>query len=304
MSETAFILRKFRGVPYYVCRDFERLPYLCHGFSTRHSGVSGSGASAPGKPSTLGRLTLNLSDTPWDSPDHVQENRRRFLSALNLEKAHLTTLRQVHSNRVHIIKDISGRWNRSEGDALCTQVENVALGIQIADCVPVLIADPIQHAVAAVHSGWRGTLAEVLLKTIKEMQRTFGSNPASLLLAVGPGIRACCFEVGLEVADAFEKQYPGCSLTKPVHGHPEKRSLDLIKALEIQMNLAGVRPENCHDLGICTCCNTADFFSHRAEGSASGRMMAVIGLLPKLAMKKRGKGIEEQRIKGKSPLSL
>ena len=102
MSETGFILRKFRGVPYYSCRDFERLLYLYHGFSTRHGGVSADGGSV-----SAGH-TLNLGDTPWDSPDHVQENRRRFLSALNLEKAHLTILRQVHSNRVHIIKDISG----------------------------------------------------------------------------------------------------------------------------------------------------------------------------------------------------
>lgn len=273
MSETGFIHQKFRGVPCYICRDFERLPYLRHGFSTRHGGVSAAGGSV-----SAGH-TLNISNTPWDSPDNVQENRRRFLSALNLDKAHLTTLRQVHSNRVHIIKDISGRWNRSEGDALCTQVENVALAVQIADCIPVLIADPVQHAVAAVHSGWRGTLAGVLLATIEQMQREFGSDPARLLLAIGPGIRACCFEVGLEVADPFEKQYPGCGLTKPVQGQPEKRFLDLIKALEMQMNLAGVLPENCHDLGICTCCNTTEFFSHRAEGSASGRMMALIGLL-------------------------
>jgi len=287
MSETSFILRKLHGVPYYVCRALERLPHIRHGFSTRHGGVSSdNGSDSAGH-------TLNLSDTSWDSPDHIQENRRRFLSALNLEKSHLTTLRQVHSNRVHIIKEISGRWNRPEGDALCTQAENVALAVQTADCVPVLIADPLQHAVAAVHSGWRGTLAGVLLKTIEQMQLTFGSDPASLLLAIGPGIRACCFQVGPEVAGPFEKQYPGCSLTKPAQRHPEKRFLDLIKALEMQMNLVGVRPENCYDSGICTCCNTDNFFSYRAEGSASGRMMALIALLPESAMDKRGKGIEE-----------
>lgn len=278
MNETGFIQRKFHGVPFYVCRDFEHLPYLRHGFSTRHGGASTAGGSV------LTGHALNLSNTSWDSPDHVQENRRRFLTALNLGKAQLITLSQVHSNRVHIIKDISGGWNRPEGDALCTQVENAALAVPIADCIPVLITDPVQHAVAAVHSGWRGTLAGVLLATIERMQREFGSDPASLLLAVGPGIRACCFEVGPEVADPFEKQYPGFGLTKPVQGHPEKRFLDLIKALKVQMNLAGVLPENCHDLGICTCCNTTEFFSHRAEGPASGRMMALICLLPKSTM--------------------
>ena len=267
MRENGFILRNIRGVPYYSCREFELLPRLSHGFSTRHGGVSGP--------------SLNLSDARWDSPDRVQENRHRFLSALNLEEAHLTTLRQIHSNRVHIIEDISGRWNQSVGDALITRVENVALAVQIADCVPILIADPVNNAVAAVHSGWRGTLNRILLKTIREMQVTFDSDPARLLLAVGPGIRACCFEVGLEVAGSFEEQYPGCSLAKPMQGRPDKRSLDLFKALKIQMKLAGVPSENCHDLGACTCCNTGEFFSHRAEGPAAGRMMAVIGLLPK-----------------------
>jgi YfiH family protein len=272
MSETGFILRKFRGVPFYVCGEFERLPFLRHGFSTRHGGVSADGESVSSD------FTLNLADTSWDSPGRVQKNRRRFLCALNLEKAHLITLRQVHSNGVHIIKDICDGWNHPEGDALCTQSENVALAVQIADCIPILIADPIRHAVAAVHSGWRGTLAGVLPKTIEQMQMTFGSDPASLLIAVGPGIRACCFKVGPDVARPFEKQYPGYPLAKPVPEQPEKRFLDLIKVLEIQMNLAGVRRGNCHDSGICPCCNTAEFFSHRAEGPASGRMMAAIAL--------------------------
>ena len=112
MSENGFIHRKYRGLPVYVCRDFERLPYLRHGFSTRHGGVSTAGGSV-----STGH-TLNLSNTSWDSPDNIGENRRLFLSALNLEKAHLTTLRQVHSNRVHIIRDISGGWNRPDGDAM------------------------------------------------------------------------------------------------------------------------------------------------------------------------------------------
>jgi YfiH family protein len=277
MHKNGFMLRKFHDVPYYSCREFESLPHLRHGFSTRHGGVSPTGASASGA-SASGGPYLNLSDTPWDSPDRVQENRRRFLSALDLENARLITLRQIHSDRVHIIEDNFGRWNQSKGDALCTRVENVALAVQIADCVPVLIADPAHNAVAAVHSGWRGTLARVLPKTIQEMKLRFGSDPASLLIALGPGIRACCFEIGLEVADPFENQYPGCRLTRPLPGRPEKHSLDLFKALEVQMNLEGVRPENRFDLGVCTCCNTGEFFSHRAEGPDAGRMMAVIGL--------------------------
>ena len=282
MHRSGFILRKLHGVPYYGCREFESLPRLRHGFSTRHGGVPAAGGP-----------TLNLANAAWDSPGRVQENRRRLLRALNLEKAQLTTLHQVHSDRVHIIEDNSGRWNQSEGDALSTRVENVALGVKIADCLPVLIADPVRNAVAAVHSGWRGMLKKVLMITIQEMKRKFNSDPSNLLVAIGPAIRACCFEVGREVAEPFEEQYPGCGLTKPMQERPEKRSLDLVKALEIQLDLAGIPSENRHDLGICTCCNTDDFFSHRAEGSASGRMMALICLLPKSTMDKRGRGIKD-----------
>jgi YfiH family protein len=270
MKQNGFVLREYRGVPYYSCRALESLPRLCHGFSTRLGG-----APDPNE------CSLNLGLTSWDSAARVHENRSRFLAALKLEEAHLATLHQSHSNRVHIIEDISGQWNQSEGDALFTRIENVALAVQIADCLPILIADPVSNAIAAVHSGWRGTLSRILLRTIHEMQRAFDSNPVDLLIAVGPGIRACCFEVGSDVASLFEKEYPGSSLAKPAIGRPRKYYLDLCGALHIQMELACVPPENRYDLGSCTRCNTGEFFSYRAEGPAAGRMMAVIGLAPR-----------------------
>jgi YfiH family protein len=264
MSEKDFTLQVVQDVRYYSCRAFDEIPGLRHGFSTR-SGGRHSGRS------------FNLSETSWDSAVRVRENRNRLLTALKLDKAHLITLRQIHSNRTHIIEDISDRWNRPEGDALIAKMENVALAVQVADCVPVLIADPDRFAIAAVHSGWRGTLGGILFQTIRMMQQALGSDPARLLIATGPGIRSCCFEVGPEVAVLFDERYPGCSLTEPVRGRPQKHFLDLFKALDVQMNLAGVPVGNRYDLTACTCCRTDEFFSYRAEGAASGRMMAVIG---------------------------
>jgi YfiH family protein len=266
MIENDFILRQSNGVFYYSCCAFESLPRIFHGFSTRRGGAP-DGAEC----------SLNLGASSWDSAARVQVNRRRFLSALNFETAYLATLHQIHSNRVHIIEDIPSQRNQSDGDALTTRIENVALAIQIADCLPILIADPVNHAVAAVHSGWRGTLSRVLLSTIREMQRAFNSNPARLLVAVGPGIRSCCFEVGPEVAGPFEREYPGISLAKELKDRRGKYLLDLCGALHVQLDLAGVPTPNRYDLDVCTCCNTHEFFSHRAEGPAAGRMMAVIG---------------------------
>ena len=267
MRKDGFIHREFHGIRYYSCRALEALPRVCHGFSTRTGGIAADHHSS-----------LNLGYTSWDSIERVDENRRLFLSALNLGDSHLATLSQVHSNRVHIIEDNPGEGNRLQGDALATRMENTALAVQTADCLPILLADPVRRAVAAVHSGWRGTLERVLLQTILEMERAFDSSPSDLIVAVGSGIRACCFEVGPEVADLFEKDYTGCKLVHPAEGRPGKFFLDLSKALEVQMDLAGIRVENRYDLGACTRCGADKFFSYRAEGPAAGRMMAVIGI--------------------------
>ena len=266
MRKGGFVLREFQGIRYYSCKAFEGIPCLRHGFSTREGG------------SGIAERSLNLNYSPWDSVERVCQNRQRFLSALNLENARLETLRQVHSNRVYIIEDNSREWNESEGDALATAIEGIALAVKIADCFPILIADPAGRAVAAVHSGWRGTLSRILFRTIQEMKQCFGSSPSELLVAVGPGIRSCCFDVGSDVAGLFEKEYPGAGLAIPVTDRPGKHLLDLCRALDIQLDLAGVRQENRYDLGECTRCNPGSFFSYRAEGPASGRMMAVIGL--------------------------
>jgi polyphenol oxidase len=263
MRKDGFILQESKGVPHYICQAFADIPFLCHGFSTRNGGSANAESS------------FDLGNS--DSMERVHENRRRFLSSLNFQDGSLVSLHQIHSNRVYIIEDEPGEWNQSEGDALATRVVSVALAVKTADCLPILLADPVKHAVAAVHSGWRGTLSGVLPHTILQMRKSFSSMPSDLLAAVGPGIRACCFEVGSEVVKLFEEKYPGSHLAEPVPARDGKHLLDLSKAIEIQLDRAGLRLENCHDLGLCTCCNTDRFFSYRAEGSSAGRMMSVIG---------------------------
>ena len=268
MAESDFNLREFKGLPFYSCRAFEELPGLCHGFSTRHGNTRDRSAHP-----------FNLGYTAWDSSDRVDQNRRRFLSALNLPEDSLATLHQIHSNRIHIIKERPVRWNPLQGDALLTQTEGVSIAVQAADCLPVLITDPDNNAVAAVHSGWRGTLNQIAAETILTMHNAFRSDPARLLVAVGPGIRSCCYEVGPEVSDLFEDRYPGYGTTVAAPGGSGKFVLDLYKALEVQLYAAGIPGENIHNLDLCTCCNTDTFFSYRTEGAHAGRIMAVIGLV-------------------------
>jgi polyphenol oxidase len=263
MQTNDFILRSNRGIPYYSCRAFESLTWLHHGFSTRHGGAAGS---------------LNLMEASSDCRDQVEENKRRFLAALYLEDASLITMHQVHSKHVHIIDEHTDLLNPRKGDALITRRENAALAIKTADCFPILIADPMHKAIGAVHSGWRGTLSGILPETIQAMQREFRSNPAELFVAVGPGIRSCCFEVGKEVMQSFREVYPDQAIGQAITDRPEKYWIDMCNILKIQMDDAGIRADYRYDLGICTCCNTSDFFSYRAEGAASGRMMAIIGI--------------------------
>jgi hypothetical protein len=247
----------------------DRIPFLRHGFSTRHGGTSPLPARA-----------LNLSHVSWDDVTRVEENRRRFLIALGFPQESLVTLSQIHSDRVHIIEENLEQWNRrTQGDALITQRAGVTLGIQVADCLPILIVDPQTRTIGGVHAGWRGTLARVFAGTVAKMRESSGCDPSRMMTAIGPGIRFCCFEVGEEVVEAFENEFPGSSLAKPLEEKPGKYLLDLRVALDVQFQEAGLAPENIFDLGLCTRCNPGEFFSYRGEGPRSGRMMGAISIL-------------------------
>jgi len=265
MDENGFVRRLVNGVPIYSCRRLEHFSDLRHGFSTRHGGVS-----------PLPDRALNLSHISWDSPDCVEENRRRFLDALQLHTGQLCTVRQAHTSQIHIIGEVPVHWNPPEGDALVTGRPGVALAVKTADCFPILIVDPTTRVIASVHSGWKGTLARILFKTMEAMRGAFACDPSRLLVAIGPAIRPCCFEVGSEVADLFGEQYPGIPLASRHAHQPGKYFLDLGAALRVQLKEAGIPEDNVHDLGLCTKCRNDEFFSYRAEGPRSGRMMAVI----------------------------
>jgi YfiH family protein len=267
MSMTDFVRTVENGVPIYACRALVELPFVRHGFSTRLGGVS-SGEGA----------LLNLSCAPWDLPELVEENRRRLLDAAGLPGAPLVTLSQVHSDRVHIIENNRRQWNApATGDALVSRYPGTALAVQVADCFPILVADPDTMTVAAIHAGWRGTRSRILSKTVAAMRRVSGTDPGNLRVALGAGIRSCCFEVGAEVVAQFHHEYPNGALVARHPVHEGKFLLDLAAALHYQAEETGIRPDRVFDLGLCTRCNPDEFFSYRREGERSGRMMGLIG---------------------------
>jgi polyphenol oxidase len=268
---------------------FAKLPWLLHGFSTRPGGVS----------LLDGEKVLNLGFQAWDSRDTVVENRRQFQSALGAKNFSLLLLKQIHSDVVHLFSKSSA--NACKGDACTSNVPGLLLGVQTADCVPILLVDPKQRAVAAVHAGWRGTLARIVQKTVGRMQLEFESKPGNLLAALGPSIGPCCYEVGAEFVTKFTAQFADAHdyfdeprtgeepnpiqwLNMMPPGHqplPKNVRLDLPRANRSQLIAAGLRPANVFTSGLCTACRTDLFFSYRREGTISGRLLSVAGIRPK-----------------------
>jgi YfiH family protein len=265
---------------------FSAFPWLIHGFST-----------SQGEVSTLnGTKVLNLGFTEWDTRENVQKNRKLFQSALDAAELTLVSLKQFHSDVVHGFS--SAPHAPVSADASMTMTPDLLLGIQTADCVPILLLDPKRRAIAAIHAGWRGTLQRIVEKTIGRMKMEFKTDPSDLLAAVGPAIGGCCYEVGTEVAAAFHSQFadaPGwfdelrtgdepnplqwLNQFPPGHQPPPKNvRLDLRKANRAQLLAAGLSPQNIFVSDLCTACRPDLLFSYRKQGSESGRMMSVIGI--------------------------
>lgn len=280
------------------------LPWLIHGFSTRGGGFSRA----------YGNGDLNLGFTKDDTRATVERNRAAFLREL-VGEGHkdtasrngarkvpswpLITLRQIHSDIIRRIDSIPEK--PLSGDGMITATPGLLLGIQTADCLPVILVDAKRRVVGVFHAGWRGTVQRIVEKGVGEMHRAFGSNPRDLKAAIGPGIHGCCYEVGEEVRVKFESQFEyGASLFREVKesdpvrekypllflsarapGHsdlPKNIFLNLVEANRQQLLAAGVPAKNIEASPLCTNCHPDLLFSYRAEKAKTGRMMAVAGI--------------------------
>lgn len=271
--------------------------WLVHGFSTRPHGHSTaySGDS--------GRKELNLGFTSSDRKTNVQKNRAAFLHALLASKApaELVTLSQIHSDVIHVVT--GSPKAPLAGDGMITRIPGLLLGIQTADCVPVLVAAPAgeRPVVAAFHAGWRGTVMRIVEKGVGTMRMAFDCDPQTMQALIGPCIHQCCYAVGAEVEEEFRSQfryadallrevydknpikdrYPLLFMTARAPGHFNincSTHLDLVEANRRQLLDSGIPAGNIHTVGNCTCCNRDYLWSHRGESGFAGRMMAVIGI--------------------------
>jgi YfiH family protein len=278
--------------------------WLWHGFSTRKGGLSRAycAEDAPGE--------MNLGFTEVDDREAVAGNRRLLAEAVTGDAdTPLVTIRQIHSSVLVLCGERDPvRKNPCKGDGLMTDRPGLLLGVQTADCIPVLVADRKRRAVAAFHAGWRGTVKRIVETGVGRMRIEFGSRPEDLIAAIGPGIGPCCYSVGEEVLSSFESQfiysrelirevystdavrtkYPMLFLTQRAPGHSPigpSLHLNLIEANRRQLVDAGLSARSIQVVGGCTNCHTDLFFSHRASKGHAGRMMSVIGIRPAVPRK-------------------
>jgi len=273
LADSGFYWREREGLKLLVCRPLEDAGFA-NGFSTRLGGVSSLIGNAPGS-------ELNLAGFNEDSRDNIYENRRRFLSLFPADYA-LALAYQIHSSKVRTVRDRADVGDSDErADAVTSDLKDVLAGVKTADCVPVLIGDPVKYAYAAVHAGWRGTVQSIAAKSVAVLSSTFGSRPSDLVAAVGPAAGCDMYEVGEEVRSAFSQNFDHIERyfreTRPGHA-----LVDLKQANKDQLIASGIRPENIYIAPCCTMTDTELFFSYRIEKKKvgrTGRLMSVIGRL-------------------------
>ena len=267
-----FVLRRGKNNIWYgIFPSFARLG-IKHGVSTRLGGVSGTPFAS-----------LNLGLHTGDKAEDVVVNRQRFCEAVDVDCTKVVTAEQVHGEDIRIVGlNEAGRGMTSYEqalpgtDGLITNCKGLPLLLLFADCVPVLIADPVRGVVGISHAGWKGTMAKIAAKTVTAMQANFGTNPSDCVVAIGPSIGSCCYQVDETVVNKLQSGFR--EWQRFVTSQQDKWLLDLWEVNRQQLLDIGVRQEQISISGVCTACNTDVFFSYRQEGGQTGRIGAIITL--------------------------
>ncbi len=242
--------------------------------STRLGGVSNDQFSS-----------LNLTTGRGDSRENVHENLSRIAAAFGTDLQHCVCSHQVHETNVRrVYAEDAGMgvlrpstWESADG--IITNEPGLLLVTFYADCVPLLFVDPVKRAVGASHSGWRGTVGRIGAATVRRMQEEFGSDPADILVGIGPSICVDHYEVSEDVAEEFRRAFPGKEKALFFdRGNPGHVQLNLWEACRITLLESGVKPEHIHVTDVCTACNPELLFSHRASAGRRGNFGAFVML--------------------------
>ncbi|MHC1698717.1 MAG: peptidoglycan editing factor PgeF [Geobacteraceae bacterium] len=242
------------------------------GFTSRHEGVSRPPYNS-----------LNLGLSTLDSCHSVEGNRSLLTRAFGTRLERLVTVTQVHGADLLLLDEPNedfSHFQKLECDGIVTNQPGVMIGICVADCVPILLLDPVKRVIAALHAGWKGTAQGIARKGVDAMVTVFGSDPATILAAIGPAIGACCYEVDTPVAEAFRSGTMPFDSFAQASG-PGKWRLDLPEANRQQLFRAGLEEKNVEANSLCVSCEKDLFFSYRRDKGETGRQMGFILLQEK-----------------------
>ena len=255
------MLREDRGG--IITYHFESLTAegLVHAVFTRLGGVSRGSFAA-----------LNVGRSVGDDQAAVAENHARIYAHLGLDEDSIASPSQVHGNRVAQVTPTNGQWSFSNTDGLVTAAPRIALLLRFADCQPILLYDPVHHALGLIHAGWRGVAQGIARRAVEAMADAFGSRPKELIAGLGPAIGPCCYTVGHKVAAAMGYALPNWDQAMTLDGEDQWR-LDLSAANAQQLAAEGVR--QVEHSSLCTACNLDEFYSHRGENGQTGRFAVV-----------------------------
>ncbi|MDD2791114.1 MAG: peptidoglycan editing factor PgeF [Sulfurimonas sp.] len=247
---------------FYQSKLLNKLPELTHAFTTKHSGKS-----------IFPYDTCNLAFHVGDNPLNVEKNHELLAKALGYEKRTLVHMKQIHSDIIKIVGENDHFYAPPTCDALITNKKNIPLMVMVADCSPLLFYDPVQKVIAVAHAGRAGAFANITHKVISIFEEKFASNAADILVAVGPNIAACCYEVGDEIFDEAKER----GLEYALERKGGRYYLDINAILKTQLQNAGIEEKNREFSPTCTCCAHEEYFSYRASG-VTGRFSGVLML--------------------------
>jgi YfiH family protein len=247
--------------------QWQKYQNLLHGFMGRRGGRS------------VGRYAgLNVSYRVGDDNKVVSQNVCDMKAAVGIHEGKIVTMQQVHGDHIVEVRDKKLK-EVGEADGMITAENGVYLGVLTADCVPLLFVAPKQRLVAAVHAGWRGTLAGIAQKTVERLRAEHNVAASDLEVALGPSIGACCYEVNDDVAKPLMKQW-GKLITPSIQVKQNKTFINLSRLNRDILRAAGVPGAQLYQIGPCTSCTSDEFYSYRRARGETGRQISVIGWLP------------------------
>ena len=245
---------------------------------------------------------LNLAGFNEDSAENILENRRRFLKLFPRASGDwaLAGCWQVHGSDARLVNNLAEAKPAEDAhgdtiycDAIISNADGVLAGVKTADCVPILIGDPVSGSFAAVHAGWRGTLAEIATRTLQRMTDAYDTNPREVVVAVGPAAGSCCYEVGPDVIDPFKNKFPDHDMfTETRAGHA---CINLLESNRNQLIAAGVDAQKIQIAPLCTMCRTDLFFSYRREKNVQGKVGRLMSVIGRQTLGEKGKRVTGEK---------